>query len=129
MKTSVFFAAFSIMALSAFLIFARFDVFNHNISISVSEDSDTYTFAAKYNAESTRAVESYINANISPNSLGKSEADYVDAYTSLTDGTHFYIKESPGKLKINFDKRKSSTASYLRIKRLCEGVKQILAGK
>ena len=129
MKTGVFFAFFSIVALSIFLVWARFEDFNHNISISVSEDADTYSFSANYDRSNTGRVEGYINSEISPNRLGNSENDYVDANTSLPDNTRFYIKESPGRLKIVLDKRTNSTASYYRIKKMCEGVKERLAGK
>jgi hypothetical protein len=129
MKTSVFFAAFSIIALSIFLICARFEVFNHDISISVSEDQDYYTFSARYNSGNTGLVEHYINRCISPDQLGTSENDYIDANTSLPDKTQFYAKESPGKLTIRLDRRINSTASYYRIKKMCEGVKDLLAGK
>jgi hypothetical protein len=43
MKTGVFFAVFSILALSIFLVWSRFEDFNHNISISVSEERETLT--------------------------------------------------------------------------------------
>jgi hypothetical protein len=60
--------------------------------------------------------------------MAKSENDYVDASTSLPDNTRFYISESPGRLKIRLNKTQNSTASYFRIKKMCEGVKQLLAG-
>jgi hypothetical protein len=129
MKTSVIFAAFCILALGIFLVFARFEVFDHNISVSVSEDEDTYSFSAHYNSHNTAAVERYINNCVSPNGLAKSENDYFDANTSLTDHTQFYVYESPGKLKIKLDKRKNSTASYYRIKKMCDGIGNLLAGK
>jgi len=129
MKTGVFFAVFSILALSAFLVWSRFEDFNHNISITVSEEKDAYEFSANYDRSNTGRVESYINEHIKPNQMGNSENDYVDANTSLPDNTRFYIKESPGKLKIKLDKRENSTASYYRIKKMCEGIKQLLSGK
>lgn len=129
MKTGVFFAVFSIVALSVFLVWSRFEDFNHNISITVSEEKDYYEFSANYDRSNTGRVEGYINSEISPDRLANSENDYVDANTSLPDNTRFYIKESPGKLKIKLDKRENSTASYYRIKKMCEGVKQLLAGK
>jgi hypothetical protein len=129
MKTGVFFAVFSIVALSIFLVWARFDDNNHNISVSVTEDDDTYAFSANYDRANTGRVEGYINSSISPDQMGNSANDYVDATTSLPDDTRFYIKESPGRLKIKLDKRANSTASYHRIKQMCEGVKQLLAGK
>jgi hypothetical protein len=129
MKTGIFFTVFSIVALSIFLIWARFEDFDHSISVSVTEDQDTYAFSANYAKANTGRVEGYINSEISPDQMGNSANDYIDATTSLPDKTCFYIKESPGKLKIKLDKRINSTASYYRIKKMCEGIKQVLAGK
>jgi hypothetical protein len=129
MKTGVFFAVFSILALSAFLVWSRFEDFNHNISITVSEENEFYEFSANYDRSKTARVESYINEQIKPNQMGSSENDDVDANTSLPDNTRFYIKESPGKLKIKLNKRENSTASYYRIKKMCEGIQHLLAGK
>jgi hypothetical protein len=129
MKTGIFFTVFSIVALSIFLIWARFEDFDHSISVSVTEDQDTYAFSANYDRANTGRVEGYINSEISPNQMGNSANDYIDATTSLPDKTRFYIKESPGKLKIKLDKMINSTASYYRIKKMCEGIKQVLAGR
>ena len=129
MKTSFYLTAFCILSLSIFLVWTKFEVNNHDIAISVNENEDTYTFTASYDRGNSLAVYNYINKNISPDRLGDSEKDYFDVTTSLTDKTVFYIKESPGKLKIAIDKRKNSTASYYRIKKMCEGVKGLLAGK
>ena len=129
MKTSFYLTAFCILSLSIFLVWTRFDVNNHDTSITVNENDDTYTFTASYDRGHSRAIYNYINKNISPDQLGNSENDYFDVTTSLTDKTVFYIKESPGKLKIAIDKRKNTTASYYRIKKMCESVKELLAGK
>jgi hypothetical protein len=74
-------------------------------------------------------VEGYINKCISPDQMGSSVNDYIDANTTLNDNTMFYIKESPGKLKIKLDKTENSTASYYRIKKMCDGVTSLIAGK
>ncbi len=129
MKTSFFLTAFCLISLSVFLVWTKFEVNNHDTVVSVSEDVNTYTFSASYEAEKTRRVYNYINKSISPNQLGNSESDYFDVTTSLDDKTEFYIKESPGKLKIVLDKRKNSPASYYRIKGMCEGVKKHLGEK
>ena|SRR5665213_1161020 len=129
MKTSFFLATFCLISLSAFIIYTKFDVNDVNrdrTSISISEDDNSYQLEAVYNTNSTDRVERYINNCISPNSLGKSENDYFEVTTSLSDGTVFYVKESPGKLKIELNKKKNSTASYYRIKKMCEGVKGVL---
>ena len=129
MKASVLFATFSIIALSVFLFWARFNVYDHDIAITVNDDRDSYTFTAHYDRNETGRVQRFINGNISPDQMGTSENDYVDATTRLNDNTRFYIKESPGRLKIRLDKTTNSTASYYRIRKICEGVKELLAGK
>ena len=130
LKTSFYLTAFCLIALSIFVTWTKFDLdYNHNISISVREDDDNYQFTANYEAANTRRVQQYINKSIEPNGLFRSENDYFDVTTSLADNTKFYIKESPGKLKITLDKKRNSTASYLRIKKMCEGIKQLVAGK
>jgi hypothetical protein len=128
MKTSFFLAAFCLIGLSAFLIYAKFDTHGNRTSITISEDDDTYELEAIYNAENTGMVEQYINKSIAPNSLAGSVHDYFDASTSLPDHTQFHVKESPGKVDITLDKRKNSTMSYHRIKTMCEGIKSLVSG-
>jgi hypothetical protein len=129
MKTSFFIAAFCLVALSIFVGWSRFERNSDDVSISVSDTDDTYTFKASFNEDYTGKVQDYINHSIKPNGLFKSTHDYFNVTTTLKDGTDFYIKESPGDLKIVIDKRKNSTASYLRIKKMCDGVKEVLKGK
>jgi hypothetical protein len=129
MKTSFYLTAFCILSLSIFLVWSKLELNNHDTSIAISEDDDTYTLKASYDRGNSQAVYNYINKNISPDRLGDSENDYFDVTTSLTDKTVFYIKESPGKLKIELNKKKNTTASYYRIKKMCEGVKGLLAGR
>src|ERR1700753_2475941 len=116
MKASVLFATFSIIGLSVFLLWARFNLNFHGADISVNEDTGAYVFTAHYDRDETARVERYINKCISPDRMGSSENDYIDANTRLDDGTRFYIKESPGWLKIKLDRQTNSTASYYRIK-------------
>jgi hypothetical protein len=129
MKTSFFLTAFCLISLSAFLVYSKLDLNRDNTSITITENDDTYTFSASFNKSNTGTVERYINTSIKPNSLAGSENDYFDASTSLIDKTTFHIKESPGKLEIKLDKRKNSNASYFRIRKMCDGIKELLAGK
>ena len=129
MKTSFLLTAFCLISLSVFLVWTKFEVNNHNTVGSVSEDADSYVFSASYGTEMTGRIYNYVNKSISPNQLGNSESDYFDVTTSLDDKTEVHIKESPGKLKIMLDKRKNPSASYYRIKGICEGVKKLLAEK
>jgi hypothetical protein len=136
MKTSFFLTTFCLISLSAFILYSRFEENSDNTSISISENDNTYQLKASYNANNTPRVLQCINRSIEPNDLSKPEKEYfdittrrIDVTTTLPDKTEFYIKESPGKLKIVFDKRKNSSSSYWRIKAMCEGIKNVLAGK
>ena len=129
MKTSFYLTAFCIISLSVFLVWKKFEIYDHGINISVTENFDSYQFSANYNPDNTARVQSYINNCISPNNLFQSENDYMDINTTLSDRTKFYIKESPGRLKIKLDKPGNTFNSYMRIKKMCEGIKNVLAGK
>lgn len=132
MKTSLFLTVFCLIFLSGFIIcskIARNMNLNHNTSISISEAIDAYRFTAVYDVSKTREVQQYINRSIEPNGLFKSENDYFDATTTLNDRTEFHIKESPGNLKIELDRKKNSYPSYLRIKNMCKGINAVLTRK
>lgn len=128
MKTSFYLTTFCIVFLSLFLVWKKFEIYDHGINISVTENFESYQFSAKYYRANTGRVQSYINSCIKPNTLFSSESDYMDINTTLSDGTRFYIKESPGRIRIELDKRKNSPGSYARIKKMCEGIKYLLAG-
>jgi hypothetical protein len=106
-----------------------FDWNNHNINISVNDGTDYFRFFATYNKNKTANVQYFINKSIAPNKLFASTHDYIDAYTELQGGTKFYIKSSRGKLKIEINKKENSEASYLRIKNMCAGIKNVLTDK
>ena len=128
MKTSIYLTAFCLFSLSIFLASKKLELINHGTAITVNENDRSYKFSASYNKEVTERVRAYINNCLKPTVIVIPGNDYMDITTILTDKTQFYIKESPGWLKIEFDKRKNSFGSYLRIKRICEGVKNLLAG-
>ena len=129
MKTSFFIAAFCLLFLSTFLVWSKFENHDKDISIAVSDNDELYTFDASYSEGNTGRVQDYINKRIKPNSLFSSTHDYLNVSTSLSDNTEFHLKGSPGNLKIELDKKKNSTASYYRIKTMCDGIGKLLAGK
>jgi hypothetical protein len=132
MKTSFYLTAFCLVSLSIFLLCAKMANNTGNISITVNDTDDNYKFTASFDPNATPRVLQYINKSIGPSG----SSDYFDVATSkidittrLNDHTEFYIKGSPGELKVVLDKRINSHASFLRIKRMCEGIKDLLAGK
>ncbi|MDP9046579.1 MAG: hypothetical protein M3N14_00475 [Bacteroidota bacterium] len=131
MKTSFYLTAFCLVSISIFLFCAKLTNNTGNISITVNENDDAYKLTASFDPAATTRVLHYINSSI--RGTGGSYFDEttrrIDVTTRLGDNTEFYIKESAGELKIKLDKRKNSYASYMRIKRMCEGIKNVLAGK
>lgn len=129
MKASFFIAAFCLVALSIFVGWIKYQRNDGDISISVKNTDDYYSYTASFAEDMTGRVQDYINHSIKPNGLFKSTHDYFNVTTTLADQTNFYVKESPGELKIELNKRKNSTASYLRIKKMCDGISNVLKGK
>ncbi|MEO6631706.1 MAG: hypothetical protein ABIN13_08295 [Mucilaginibacter sp.] len=129
MKASFFIAAFCLVALSIFVGWIKYQHSNGDISIAVKNTDDYYSYTASFDEDMTGHVQDYINYSIKPNGLFKSTHDYFNVTTTLADQTNFYVKESPGELKIELNKRKNSTASYLRIKNMCDGISNVLKGK
>ena len=128
MKTSFFLTVFFLISLSAFILYSKFEENSDNISVSIKDTDDTYRLNASFNRGNSTRVLQYINSSIGGDSYFEPTSRRIDVTTRLHDNTEFYIKESSGRLKIELDKRKNSTASYYRIKKMCEGLKGILAG-
>lgn len=130
MKTSFYLTALCLVAMGTFLVWQNLHrINNHNIAIAVHDDNDKYKFTAVFPDRNTTSVLEYINESISPNSLAKTDNDYFDVTTTLADRTEFYANESPGKLNIEIDKRKNSNASVYRIRKMCDGIKDMLTKK
>jgi len=102
---------------------------HHNISVSISESSDTYRLRAEYDENNTWRVQRYINRQLEPNGLFASTEDHFDVTTELKDRTRFYIKAEPGSLLIKINKHENSYESYMRIKTMCRGIAGVLKEK
>ncbi|MDO3642524.1 hypothetical protein [Mucilaginibacter sp. L3T2-6] len=129
MKASFFLALLCLASLSIFVGWMKFQHNNDNLSISVTDTDDTYALSAKFDENYTGRVQDYINHSIKPTDLFRSARDYFNVITRLKDNTEFHIKESPGELEVEFDKKKNSYASYQRIRKMCEGISNLLKGE
>ena len=129
MKTSFFLTTFCLISLGAFIVYSKIAEGSgpsYNTSVTISESKNDYSLTASYDVRKTAKVQSYINDAIAPNSLFRSENDDFNVTTTLADRTNFHVKESPGKLKIEIDKKQNSYASYRKVKKMCEGIKDLL---
>ncbi|MCE6987833.1 hypothetical protein [Dyadobacter sp. CY323] len=98
-----------------------------NISIKVVDNEDLYKYSAKFPRNKSHAVERFINNRIAPTYI-KSDSD-LDVTTILNDKTKFHYESSPGELIIELDKTENNTASYFRIKKMCEDLNRIVNPK
>ncbi len=119
----------SIPALAAILILSSCWHSNHNIRISVKNNEDQYQFSASYNERKTGKIENLINEKIAPTRLKWSGDEDVDVTTVLEDKTKFHLESSPGELRIKLDKTENSHDSYIRVKEMCEEIKDIITNK
>jgi hypothetical protein len=100
-----------------------------SINISVSESKDVFSMSAHYNKDKTREIQRYMDKKLGRSNNISFVHTEMDATIRLDDETKFYIKSSPGELKIKFDKTENSYQSYTEIKDMCMGVKTIIEEK
>lgn len=99
---------------------------NGNISISYNDSDQFYAMNAHFTKSKTRDVEEYMNSSIGRSNNISFANMRGDATITLDDHTTFYLKKSPGFLKIKLDKDENSYEAYHRIKAMCEGFKKLL---
>jgi len=100
---------------------------DHDINITLSESGHYYSMKAYFSRNQTRDVERYMDSRIGRRSNMSFVNSQMDGMIALDDHTTFYIKKSPGLLKIKLDKNENSDEAYKRIRSMCEGIKTVLA--
>jgi len=96
-------------------------------SITIKESENIYSLVAYFPVEQTARIKRYINSCISESEFFTPGNDPVDITADLKDNTRFRIKSKNGKLLIELKKSENTEASLQRIKKMCEGIKQVLA--
>ena len=94
---------------------------NGNTNIKHSQYSHYYELKASFNPQRTDRIDRYLD-----NELGNGSTIFyntrIDGEITLDDKTTFYIKKSPGYLKIKFDKEKNSEEAFAKLRSVLEGV-------
>ncbi|MGM9474888.1 hypothetical protein ACS5PU_00610 [Pedobacter sp. GSP4] len=93
------------------------------LSISVKDTDVAYTFETKYAAGKTAKLEKYLDSALN-NELPLDQ--HIDLFVNLNGSDKFNLKAKEGWMEINFDKRNSSLAGYMQVKKLAEGIKEKL---
>lgn len=97
-----------------------------DVDVSVKESDDEYRFKAYYNEDRTDEVYDFINKSMSPNKLFRNDDDVVNGETAFDDGARFRIKARKGELVISIDKGKDNQESVARIRKMCQGLKEVI---
>lgn len=93
-----------------------------NINISVHNSRYQYRFYASYNIAQTENVQEYLKEK----GIDFSDDDYTNTTVVLHDDTKFYLKSSPGRIKILLNKKENTEATYKRVKHICDGLTDYL---
>lgn len=102
------------------------NVTKDHTSVSIRESEAFYQLSADYDPSKTRKVQTCMDDHLNEKGDASFKNAQLDATMTLTDKTTFYIKSSPGKLSLKFNKKQNSSASYVKFKKLGEGLKSLL---
>ncbi|MFC3561985.1 hypothetical protein [Pedobacter jamesrossensis] len=112
---------YATLLLAAMLAFGCYN--NANLNISVNDTDSEYTYTAVYPISKTDKLEAYLDRELN-NELPLDE--HIDTFVTLVNEEKFNLKASKGTLSIKFDKKNSSIAGYVKIKKLTDGISEIL---
>jgi len=97
-----------------------------NISFHYKDSDNSYTMDARFGKSKTRKAERYMNEMIGrQNNLSFSNTE-TDAVFTLDDGSKFYMKKTPGHIKISMNKDETSDQTYHAVKQMCQGMKDVI---
>lgn len=100
--------------------------YDHNTNVSYHEDEEEFVMDAHYPRKQSRSVDAYLDRTIGRNSRSSFKDSRVDGTISWDDRGVFYIKKYPGRLKIKIDKESTSPGTYRDLKKICQGLKNVL---
>lgn len=96
-----------------------------SISIKHSQYDHYYEMTAEFNPEKTTEVDRYLDRELSAGTMAFVNTR-MDGEITLDDRTTFYVKKSPGYLKIKFDKEKNSDEAFSKVRSVCEGINEVV---
>lgn len=125
MKTTAFILAFCLVSALVSYPFLKKEFNGDNIRISVSESDGRYRISADYPTGKTHRIQQYLDDCLQPSGMSFVNAR-IDGDISPGNGMHFYIDTTPGSLTIKFDRRKNSAVAYRKMKKMGEGLNEII---
>lgn len=126
MKINLLPIACCVLVFSICISCSHFDHHGGNTHVSISESEDEYRMSAYFNENKMNKIYQYMDERLGDRNNFSFANSKIDATLTLDDRTTFYLKTSPGDLEIKFDKDRNSVESYNRVKKMCEGIKNII---
>lgn len=127
MKIFIILAACCVLLLSICLLGFNLYQPTGNISIAVRETQSQYKLNATFNRDKADKVALLVHHFLDMDSRA-AIPDQPDTTVTLTDRTRFNIGYAPGKFRLTLDKRTSTKEGLARVKRLCDTLKEVIAG-
>ena len=115
-----------ISGLSFIAVFSSCLRSHHHTSVSISDSQDVYQMCAWYDKNKTRKVQRLLDEDLKDHNDMSFKNAKVDAMITLDDRTTFYMRLFPGELQIKLDKTENSGESCLKMKEVCEDIKDLL---
>ncbi len=106
-----------------------FSLFGCQNQTKISEkltDNLIYRFEAKYPNSKTKEVQKILSEHLKDSGMSFVNKG-LNADMKLGNGMSFYIKSEPSILKIVFDKSKNSEEDYLKMKDMCQEIRDIFS--
>ncbi|MDQ1140180.1 hypothetical protein [Pedobacter agri] len=99
---------------------------HNNLSLNTIDTKTEYKFIAEYDEDKTDKLEKYLDSALN-NELPLDQN--IDLFVNLNGTEKFNLKAQNSKLEILFDKRNSSLAGYMKVKKLAQGIQKKLMEK
>lgn len=96
-----------------------------SIDIKHSQYSHYYEMRAKFNPDKSTKVDRYLDQELSSGNMVFVNTR-MDGEITLENKTTFYIKKSPGYLKIKFDKAKDSDEAYTKVRSVLDRIGEVV---
>ncbi|MFN8357576.1 MAG: hypothetical protein U0Y10_24170 [Spirosomataceae bacterium] len=126
MKKSYAILAFFLLVVVASFPYLRQKFSHHNISIGVSEDTDSFRLTAEFPENQGQKIHNLLKNDFQlKQTLNLDDTEYN--YLSANKSMNFHLVSKKDYLEIVLDKRQNSKVSVIKLKRLSEEIKKALA--
>lgn len=102
---------------------------DHDVSIHVNDDDDVYRMRAHFDDDLTGDVQRVINAHLRQHHSPASVTVFTDREITLEDGTSFYLKTEPGRLRIRINRDDNREEGFESVIQMCDEIKEVLANR